>query len=130
MSKEMPEYNELLKRVRETNDKYKAPEKNTSCILAIFIFLFGICSAFGNLLILSFTVHTLWKWLIYPFVDYSPEFMLILGSYMVFSVYQFKVNLANKNYKFANEDTFIIFFAVLFFCSLTLGIGWVCSLFV
>jgi len=118
---------ELKAKIASYNDDIKP---NFGCFNVMTIFILGLFTGLVNHLMVSFTLYILWGWLIAPFVDYSPSFIFILGSFLVFQVLNIKIDITKKNYKAELSDVFVIFIATVIFCSITLGYGFLWSFFV
>lgn len=120
---------DLRERINQLT-KNKEQNSNAGCLGAMFMFFGSIFVGFANALMLAFTASVVWRWLVEPFVNYSPNFMLFLGSLMVFNIAKFKINLNDKHYKSESKDVCIIFFATMLFCLITLFYSFLFSLFV
>ena len=117
-----------LKDIFESADKDKKPK--IGCLGAIGILIGGFIASILNTLMMSFTVWQLWDWFITPEVNYRPSFKFILGSLIIFVIYKMQFNMKDKDYKSKPEDILIVFFATLFTCLVTLGMGFFWYVFV
>lgn len=133
MPEKRPDIKKLLKEINESRHERENP-KSSGCGVAllklIFIVPTAITLSLCNYLMLAFTTSMIWEWLISPFVNYTPNFILILGAYIIFGLFKFRPDVTKKDYKPQTEDMFIVFFAVIIVCSFALLYGWVFSNFV